>query len=51
MCTEELNGFLRCGFYFGRLAQEGDAEVVVDLEGLVGVGAFAVVGDWSGSCG
>jgi len=51
MGGEELDRCLRGGFYFWRLTEEGDAQVVVDLEGEVGVGAFGVVGDWGGGCG
>lgn len=49
MGTEELDGFLGGGFYFCGLAEEGNTKVIVDLEGLVGVRAFAEV--WDGHFG
>lgn len=42
---EELDDLLRRSFDLGGLAEEGDVEVVMNLDGLVGVLALAVVGD------
>lgn len=48
---EEVDDFGARGFDFGGLPEEGDGEVVVDVDGGVGIWSVAVVGNGLGCFG